>query len=47
MKQSFIGLVILLSYSFFWSCKPNRTFTENEIALIPKVQKMMLGESSF
>jgi len=47
MKQSFAGIMILLCCAFFWSCKPNRTFTESEIALIPQVQKMTLGESSF
>ena len=47
MKQLITGLVILLSFAFIWSCKPNRTFTESEIALIPQVQKMTLGESSF
>jgi hexosaminidase len=47
MKQLFAGLLILLGCAFFWSCKPNRTFTESEIALIPQVQKMTLGQSSF
>ncbi len=47
MKQSIAGIMILLCCSFIWSCKPNRTFTESEIALIPQVQKMTLGESSF
>ena len=47
MKQSFSGIIILLCFAFFWSCKPNRTFTSNEIAIIPQVQKMTLGESSF
>jgi len=47
MKQSFAGIMILLSGIFFWSCKPNRTFTESEIALVPQVQNMSLGESSF
>lgn len=39
--------MILLSCAFFWRCQPNRTFTESEIALVPQVQKMTLGESSF
>lgn len=47
MKKSFVVLLIFLSYALFWSCEPNRTFAEGEIALIPKVQKMILGESSF
>jgi len=47
MKQSFAGIIILLCCAFIWSCKPNRSFTESEIALVPQVQKMTLGESSF
>lgn len=47
MKQLSSGILILLSCIFIWSCQPNRTFTENEIALIPKVQEMTLGKSSF
>ena len=47
MKQSIAGIVILLCGISFWCCKPNRTFTENEIALVPQVQKMTLGASSF
>lgn len=47
MKQLFAGILILLSCALFLGCKPNRTFTENEIALVPQVQKMTLGASSF
>jgi hexosaminidase len=47
MKQSIAEIMILLCCSLIWSCKPNRSFTESEIALIPQVQKMTLGESSF
>jgi hexosaminidase len=47
MKQSFAGLMILLCCTLSSSCGPNRTFAESEIALIPRVQKMTLGESSF
>ncbi len=47
MKQQFAGILALLVVSLIWSCKPNKTFTEKEIALIPQVQKMKLGESSF
>jgi hexosaminidase len=31
----------------FWNCKPNKTFTENEISLIPQVKQKSLGKSSF
>jgi len=47
MKQSFAGILILLCCVSIWSCRPTRTFRESEIALIPQVQKMTLGESSF
>jgi len=47
MKRTLTGILILLCCAFFWSCKPNRTFTASEIAIIPQVQKMTLGESSF
>ena len=47
MKKTFTGLMILMCCAFIWSCKPNKTFTESEISLIPQVQKMTLGESSF
>ena len=47
MKQTFAGIMIILCCTFIWSCKSTKTFTENEITLIPQVQKMTLGESSF
>lgn len=47
MRQTFTGLMILMCFASIWSCKPNKTFTEKEITLIPQVQKMTLGESSF
>jgi hexosaminidase len=47
MKQTVAGIIILLYCASFWSCKPNRSFTEGEISLIPQVRKMTLGESSF
>ncbi|HEY3390799.1 MAG TPA: glycoside hydrolase family 20 protein [Prolixibacteraceae bacterium] len=47
MERAFTGIMILLCCAFFWSCKPNKTFTASEIAIIPQVQKMTLGESSF
>lgn len=47
MKQLVTGIFLTLSLAFLIGCKPNRSFTENEITLIPQVQKMTLGESSF
>ncbi len=47
MKQRFTGLIILLAGCFLWSCQPQETFSAKEIALIPQVQKMTLGASSF
>lgn len=47
MKQTLTGIFVLLCFSMFWSCQPAKTFTESEISLIPQVQKMTLGESSF
>ncbi len=47
MKRVLTGIIILLCCAFIWSCKPNKTFTESEISIIPQVQKMTLGESSF
>ena len=47
MKQTFKGIIILLCCALFWNCRPNKTFTESELSLIPQVQKMTLGESSF
>ena len=47
MKRKFAGIIILLSGCYLWSCQPRKTFTEKEINLIPQVQKMTLGTSSF
>jgi hexosaminidase len=47
MKKVLSGLTILACVFIFLSCKPNKTFTESELALIPQPQKMVLGESSF
>ena len=47
MKRALTGILILLCGAFVWSCKPDRTFTANEISLVPQVQKMVLGKSSF
>jgi len=47
MKQTVTGIIILLCCAMFWNCKPNRSFTEREISIIPQPQKMTLGTSSF
>jgi len=47
MKRTLTGIIILLCCIFVWSCKPNKTFTANELALIPQPQNMTLGQSSF
>jgi len=47
MKKVLSGLLILACACAFLSCKPNKTFTERELAIIPQPQKMVLGKSSF
>jgi hexosaminidase len=47
MKQLFAGIMIIFCSLLFWGCKPNPSFKESDIALIPQVQKLTLGESSF
>ncbi|HEY3370721.1 MAG TPA: glycoside hydrolase family 20 protein [Prolixibacteraceae bacterium] len=47
MKQTLISLLILAFAFVLWSCKPNKSFTENELSLIPQPQHMTLGSSSF
>ncbi|MBL7971025.1 MAG: family 20 glycosylhydrolase [Prolixibacteraceae bacterium] len=47
MKQTFTGIFVLLCFSVLWSCQPAKTFTADEISLVPQVQKITLGESSF
>lgn len=47
MKQTLISLLILAFGFVLWSCKPNKTFTESQLALIPQPQQMTLGKSSF
>ena len=47
MKQTVVRIILLLCTCFLWSCNSNRTFTERELALVPQVQKMTLGQSSF
>lgn len=47
MKRGLSGLLILACIFVVFSCKPHKTYTESELALIPQPQKMVLGESSF
>ncbi len=47
MKEKIAGIAILLVSCLLWSCQPSRTFSDREIILIPQVQKMTLGSSSF
>ena len=47
MKRVLTGISVLLCCACIWSCKPDKTFTANEISLVPQVQKMVLGKSSF
>ncbi|MCX6238124.1 MAG: beta-N-acetylhexosaminidase [Bacteroidia bacterium] len=47
MKQTIAGIILILCCTFIWSCTPNKPLTQSEIVLIPMVQKMTLGESSF
>jgi hexosaminidase len=47
MKLTVSALAIVLICSIFWNCKPTKSFTQQEISLIPQVQKMTLGQSSF
>ena len=47
MKKTFFRIVIILFSCFLWSCQPHKTFSRSEIVLIPQVQKMTLGNSSF
>lgn len=47
MKRSLVILFIFLCTVTFFSCKPNKTFTENEITVVPQPGKMEIGSSSF
>jgi hexosaminidase len=47
MKQPFAGIFFFLGIVFLSGCQPTKTFTESELALIPKPQQTILGESSF
>lgn len=47
MKHILTGILILIFCAVLSGCKPGKTFDEKEIALIPQVQEMTLGNSSF
>jgi hexosaminidase len=47
MKQAYVTTVFLLSCAIFLNCKPNKSFLESDLSLIPQVREMSLGESSF
>jgi hexosaminidase len=47
MKRTLICLMVLVYAFIFCSCRPTKTFTASELALIPQPQEMMLGKSSF
>jgi len=47
MNKVLFHLLILALACMLLSCKPNKTFTERELSLIPQPQKMTLGKSSF
>jgi len=47
MKHPVVQIMLFLCTCSFWSCNSNRTFKENELCLVPQVQKMSLGKSSF
>jgi hexosaminidase len=47
MKLTSALIFSLLCGCFLWNCKYKKTFTESEIYLIPQVQRMTLGKSSF
>src|ERR1035437_9756834 len=47
MKITILIIATTLLFNYVSIGKSNKTFSKNEIVLIPKVQKMKLGESSF
>jgi len=47
MNKVLSHLLILTLACLFLSCKPNKTFTESELSLIPQPQNRSLGKSSF
>lgn len=47
MNQILSAIAIFVSLLAISSCKPNRSFSESELSLIPKPAEMVIGESSF
>lgn len=47
MNKVLSGGLILAVASLLMGCKPDKTFTQSELALIPQPREIMLGESSF
>ena len=47
MKHTTTGILVLMIFAFLSGCKPTKTFSEKEISLIPQVQKLTMGNSSF
>lgn len=45
MKYPVVQIMLFLCTRSFWSCNSNRTFKENELCLVPQVQKMSLDKS--
>ena len=47
MNKVLFHLLIVIFACAMGSCKPNPTFTESQLALIPQPQNMVLGKTSF
>lgn len=47
MNARFKGFILCLTIFFLAGCKPEKTFLEQEIAVVPLPQLMELGQSSF
>ncbi|MFY9151859.1 MAG: family 20 glycosylhydrolase [Prolixibacteraceae bacterium] len=47
MKYSFAALSLIFCFAVIWSCKPNRSFTDDELVLVPQVAKKIPGIASF
>src|SRR6056297_396259 len=47
MQQKSLSFLILLFLVFFWSCKPQKDFSPEELNIIPKPEKLELRSGSF